>query len=504
MKISRKLSYLIIFVIIICGVLAIRSYLVSEQKHRKVLMFMPTHPFSADPMDFDSFYHHVAFGSVFGNLVTQYKVGEHTPEIAKSWSVSADQTEWKFYFRDDMTYSDGSKITPSSYAASLLRIAKIMKNKKSDSGVFEKMVGFDSITNTSDKIDGLTYDQESLTIKFNKPMPRLLEKISFGLYVATHDSLYDKQTGNWTAGRQNVISSGPYKITDWSDDHFVLKLRADYPKDLLHKNPIEEIEIFWKKESHQNSEIDIAMGSEVTESPGKDYVLQAGVPSDIMFMRVLSWRDKNSFFHDKKNRIAYRNQFYQKLEQVGFKPVRSFFPLIVNGVSELNDPPTPVVDSQKTAKVRIPIYTQPAFPNYLFIKTIDSALAAAEQMQVATERSPLNFQLLLSEVANEKENPSWDLVRYGTAILASEPEADVKFMFRSKEGLFLPDETGEILNELKQKPLNLQRINQLLWDQGLIWPVKHYASGLWARPDLDFSQINLVLPSTKFQWIGWK
>ena len=77
-------------------------------------------------------------------------------------------------------------------------------------------------------------------------------------------------------------------------------------------------------------------------------------------------------------------------------------------------------------------------------------------------------------------------------------------MLKSKEGILLQDETGEILKELEKSPLNIQRINELLWEQGLIWPVKHFASGLWARPDLDFSQINLILPPTKFQWIGWK
>ena len=74
----------------------------------------------------------------------------------------------------------------------------------------------------------------------------------------------------------------------------------------------------------------------------------------------------------------------------------------------------------------------------------------------------------------------------------------------TKEGILLPDESGEILKELDKETLDIQKINELLWDQGLIWPVTHYSSGLWTRPDLDFSEINLVLPPTSFQWIGWK
>jgi|GEM_PF-4530516 len=99
---------------------------------------------------------------------------------------------------------------------------------------------------------------------------------------------------------------------------------------------------------------------------------------------------------------------------------------------------------------------------------------------------------------------SVDLVGIVTGVLIDDPEADVHFMFESKEGVRLPDTTGEISQELKRKPLSYRKINDLLWDQAVIWPLAHFARGFWARGNLDFSLINTSLPPTAFEWIGLK
>ena len=304
--------------------------------------------------------------------------------------------------------------------------------------------------------------------------------------------------------KKNIVSSGPYKIIDWTSDHLILKLREDYPKELIHNKPLDNIEIFWGKELHPKSSVDIVMGSEHSEAPHKDYVLQGGAPSDIDFMRVLNWKNKNSLFYSRKNRIAFRKIFYDFFEKNNKKIIRSFFPLIIKGVKELADPAFEQFDISNNYSIKFPIYPEPVFHNSSTHDEVEAILFGANALGIKVNRTPLDLQVLFSDIANNVSNPTWDIVRYGTGILASEPENDIKFMFKSKEGILLPDETGEILKELEKSPLNIQRINELLWEQGLIWPVKHFASGLWARPDLDFSQINLILPPTKFQWIGWK
>lgn len=505
---QKIILVLILFSVFIFTGLALYNYSwlsnMTNKHKKRILVFLNSAPYSSDPLEYDSFYHHIAFGSVFGNLVSQYKLGEHSPELAQSWRVSPDQKEWVFTIKKGLTFSDGTPITAKSFVLSWLRLAKIMKERHSRSGFFENLLGYDKLNKSSIEIDGLQSSEENLVIKLIKPMPGLLDKISFGLFSLVHPSQFDQVSGKWIANKKNLISSGAYQMITWNDNQLVLSLRKEYPSSLHHENPIEEIEIFWKKDFHPTAEIDIAMGSELSTPPNSNFILHGGPPSSIFFMRIMGWQDSESFFYKKENRLAFRNEFYSQLEKSGFKPTRSFFPLIINGIAEMADSSSEPISIDTTKNIRIPSYPLPAFPSLLPDQTIDMAIESANKFNLLVKRNPIDLITLFDEIEKNSKKSTWDIVRYGTGILASDPIDDVKFMFQSKEGILLPDESGEIAKELDKNPIDLQKINLLLWNDGIIWPVAHYSSGLWGRPDLDFSQINLVLPPTSFQWIGWK
>jgi ABC-type transport system substrate-binding protein len=115
----------------------LRSYLfMKEDSAKRIIVFTLGAPDSSDPLKYDSFVNHIAFTSVNGNLVSQYKLGEHNPEIAQSWTVNHDHTEWLFKIRPNATFSDGSLITGQTVLASWIRMAKIMKSRNSKSGFF--------------------------------------------------------------------------------------------------------------------------------------------------------------------------------------------------------------------------------------------------------------------------------------------------------------------------------------------------------------------------------
>ena len=474
------------------------NFFMKQNKLNNFLVFTHGPPDSCDPLKYDSFVNHVAFSSVNSNLVSQYKLGEHTPEIAKSWTVNKDFTKWAFKIRPNFTFSDGSLITGHTVLSSWLRMAKIMKSRNSSSGFFENLVGYEVLSATSESIEGLSATEDTIIIKLKKPMPKLLDKISFGLYSVVHPSHFDK-TGKWIMGKEHLITSGAYKIKEWTDKKIILSLRTDYPADLIHPNPLTEIEIFWDRNAHPNDLIDIAMGSELTTPPKSGFILRGAPPSSIIFMRVLSWRNPKSIFFKKKSRIQLRNLFYQNLETAGFKPIRSFFPLIIKDTKELSD--APILPVKFQGSLNVAMWQQQM---RIGIQVFEAVLSSLKIAGIKPEKKEITFAHLIEELLHQKVDTTWDITGYGTGILASDPQDDVRFMFKSKEGILLPDESGEILKELDKETLDIQKINELLWDQGLIWPVTHYSSGLWTRPDLDFSEINLVLPPTSFQWIGWK
>ena len=77
-------------------------------------------------------------------------------------------------------------------------------------------------------------------------------------------------------------------------------------------------------------------------------------------------------------------------------------------------------------------------------------------------------------------------------------------MFESTSGIMLPDEDGTILDKLHQDVIDIQRINQLLYDQGIIWPITHFSYGYFHKAHIDFSKYNITNPALNLVWIGNK
>ena len=100
---------------------------------------------------------------------------------------------------------------------------------------------------------------------------------------------------------------------------------------------------------------------------------------------------------------------------------------------------------------------------------------------------------------------NYDLTGGSTGILINNPYNDIEFMFNSKEGIRLPDADGSIKYELeKQNKMDLSKINELIWEQGIIWPLSHFSNGIWTKDTIDVSNLNTAIPPIEFNWIGLK
>lgn len=133
-------------------------------------------------------------------------------------------------------------------------------------------------------------------------------------------------------------------------------------------------------------------------------------------------------------------------------------------------------------------------------ESIRKALAiVAEQLNLKIRYVPFeNWQI--------GTEPPWDLTPRATGILVESPREDLRFMFFSKQGISLPDLNGKIKFALDQSNFDPQEINQMIWDQSVIWPMTHFSIGYFVPKNtaLDLDKINLSLPPTDFQWLGWK
>ncbi len=471
----------------------------SSSNNNVVTFWIADSPYSADPLDYDAFSHHIAFSSVNAGLVTNYSFGKYTGIIAKEWESSADHKTWRFVIRKNIKFGNGDLIKPKDVADSWNRLALILKRRGSQSGFFEKIEGFDLLERNG-YISGISFDDNQITLHFLEAMPRLLDIISFGLYSVVHHSCYDN-TGKWIDPRKTV-ASGAYMIKKWDDNSLVLELREDFPPELRHSKPLRKLEIIWSPEKRLSS--DIISGNSRESIPSDKYSYYGEAESRIAYIRCQSWSHRDSPLHNKSLRKQFRALFYTYLEKSGFNPTRSFFPLAIKEVHEMKD----------VGRIGKNLFLSPQYiikyrPYMAEVSPLDEFTSKA--IKLALKDVGLNMKLVNTpkRIMAEEFSPDLayyhnDIVSIVTGILIDSPESDIRFMFKSKEGIRLPDPTGQILKVINKSPIDVQRVNEILWDDAIIWPVTHLSIGLWGQKDLDFSRVNTIIPPTAIHLIGWK
>jgi hypothetical protein len=493
---QRKCIWLLFFSIFI-----IFNSCTPSSPERKLLVSNRLPPYSADPLDYDAFIHHISFRSVLSPLISNYRAGNILGIIAESWASSPDHKKWTFKIRKNIHFENGDEITASIVALSLKRISFLLLQRGSHAGLAEWIEGSEKLTSPHAEIPGISSSREGIvTLQFKKSMPKLLDLLSFGMYSIAHPNDFDPQTGKWK-NLKRVTSSGYYRVSDWTENNLQLTLREDFLPDLRHARPIRLIEIV-----HGSSNLekpDLIIGTSYESSPSADFQFHGGALSGILYIACRSWALKDSPCYKVENRRNIRNAFYEAAKSIELQTSTSFFPTVMKGITEFEYPTAfPFKTGLDTRPLR---YNEVVGRTSKYIDGYKTGIElAAKTVNFPLEKRKVSTEIFMKEYELNLPTYVSDLYLLSTGILIDDPDDDIRFMFLSKEGIRLPDSNGKILTELKSSKLNPQKINALLWEQAIIWPVTHFASGFWAKSDLDFSQINLILPPTDFSLLGWK
>jgi hypothetical protein len=461
-------------------------------------------PYSLDPLDYDALAHHVYFRSVYSSLVSDYKLGEITGVLASKWSANPEKTAWTFQIRKDLSFSDGQKIEPKDVAFSLNRAALMMKRANSQSGLLEHLKGIETLSAANVFIKGIAYDHQSVTLQFNKPMPDILTKISFGLYAIVSSKNFEQTTGEWK-DKKNLIGSGPYKVEKWTDSEVILALRSDYPQDLLVTKPISKAVYRHDPESILSS--DIVIDFDDSLALDESFKFHGPVKSAIRYIECEGWQKSDSICYDKKTRIALRNNFYAALNSLGFKTVKSFFPLAIKDVAELKIAETSE-GTTNSVKLNSKKFSISKVANAYKSKKNQSQVTSQEAFEFGMNDLANKNHLEMTSVSPVAKLPTTAMVDFRfrmTAILVDSPHHDIQFMFKSEHGIRLPDTNGEIKSYVTPGEFSVQKVNEMLWEQGIIWPLGHMALGIWKKDHtVNLASYNLILPPLDLHWIGWE
>jgi oligopeptide transport system substrate-binding protein len=184
---------------------------------------------------------------IYEGLVRLDANGEVQPAIAESWIISDDQLDYIFEIRPDAKFSDGAQITTDIIVDNFNRWFDPQSPLHGDGNYptwLEIFLAFngerDAENRAKSLVDGIQkVDNNTVLIHLTRPEPQLLEYIAHPAFAILHpDSL---SATNYGTSDSNIISSGAYIVSSWTDSGLTLAPNPEY------WNPaIGEINFVWK------------------------------------------------------------------------------------------------------------------------------------------------------------------------------------------------------------------------------------------------------------------
>ena len=171
---------------------------------------------------------------LYTGLVTLDADGNPQAGIAESWLVSEDLLAYTFTLRPDAAFSDGTPITPDDIVANVERWLDPESPLRGTGNYVrwqEVFLGFLGEKDTDGRplspVDGVNkIEFNTVVIHLNRPVPELLTYLADPAFaVLKPDSIV---SGNYGTINSQIISTGPYLVSSWTNEHLVLSPNPHY------------------------------------------------------------------------------------------------------------------------------------------------------------------------------------------------------------------------------------------------------------------------------------
>jgi peptide/nickel transport system substrate-binding protein/oligopeptide transport system substrate-binding protein len=158
--------------------------------------------------------------NIFTGLVVFNRELDIVPQLAASYSVSADGLTWTFHLKPNLKFSDGSPLTSHDVVYSIDRalqpatksaIAPIYLNLIKDS---DKLVAGKLKTIIGDSL--LTPDDRTVVIITNKQVSYFLDTLAYPTSYVVEKKLIDQYGTTWTDHLTEGGGAGPWKVNAYT------------------------------------------------------------------------------------------------------------------------------------------------------------------------------------------------------------------------------------------------------------------------------------------------
>lgn len=420
-------------------------------KHLDVFIASGNGAPSLNPLDSDGIINAIHVEQVVGTLVRLHHSGRYQAYIAESWENSTDFKQWTFKIKKGLTCEDGSMITAKSFAQSLHRVIRLIK-QHSQMPFIERLEEYDQIDKKDSILGIAALDEYTLRFKFAKKVGSgLLEYLGLP-YLGFYCEANFKSDGKWKDNTK-LISSAAYRIDNWSGSGPVeLKLRTEWFP--MAQTPPTSITIRTQKMSEikapkERGFIISFLLEKGTAPEGYDAVHLS--PS--IFHGIVLSPERSEWLKDVGNRRIFRDEFKRQQASIptpieGALSVDRFYPHMSAPIESADL--TNQITKMPTKPLLILTVANPTKPSQyltdLVIKTLQSLGIPYE-----LDSRGQNQQDLMKKY---RDHSLFDIRPVSVNSGGGIENQLVKFMFCSKLGVAFPDPGQKICGLVDQYETN--------------------------------------------------
>lgn len=170
---------------------------------------------------------------LYEGLVRLDENGKVQPGVASSWVISDDQLDYIFELRPNAKFSNGSPITTDAIVDNFNRWFDPQSALHGNGNYptwLAIFLGFNGQRDAENRaispMDGIQkVDSNTVIIHLNRPVPELLEYLAEPAFTILDPSAMVTGYGTRTS---TIISSGPYRISLWTDAGLSLVRNPEY------------------------------------------------------------------------------------------------------------------------------------------------------------------------------------------------------------------------------------------------------------------------------------
>ncbi|MFZ1625771.1 MAG: peptide ABC transporter substrate-binding protein [Gammaproteobacteria bacterium] len=172
---------------------------------------------------------------LFEGLVSEAADGELIPGAAESWAVSADGLVYTFKLQPDGRWSNGDPVTADDFVYGLRRSADPATLSEYSAILYPIANAAEVVAGTlpPDRLGVRAIDARTLEIRLHSPTPYLLGLLTHASTYPVHRKSVE-QHGARFARPGNLVSNGPFQLSEWVVQSHIRLLRNRYYRDDVH------------------------------------------------------------------------------------------------------------------------------------------------------------------------------------------------------------------------------------------------------------------------------